>query len=163
MRAELDSHADTVIAGGAFRVEEYLNIVVPVYPYTTDYTPKHVELVNAVTALDNVDGIVYLLVCNQALHMPDVEPSLLSIPQLRANSVVVDDCPLQYCGRTTHCIYIPEEQVQLPLSLHGVMSYLPVRKPTDKEMTSAHRLELTSTVCWDPHSTDVETTESQYS
>ena len=115
LRVELDSHADTVIAGLAFRVENHLNLDVSVFPYTTDYKPKRVPLVNAVTAIDNVDGNVYLLVANQALWLPDVEPSLLSVPQMRAHGVVVDDCPLQYCGRTTHSLYLREDLVQLPL------------------------------------------------
>ena len=107
----MDSHADTVVVGKGFKVEDYLNIKIPVYPYTTEYKPKTLELVNAVTALDTNLGEVLLLICNQALYMPDINPSLLSVPQLRANGVVVDDCPLQYCERTTHSLYLPEEKI----------------------------------------------------
>ena len=61
-----------------------------------------------------------------------------------------------------HAIYIPEVKgkgsaLQIPLSLHGVTSFLPTRKPTRDEYEKLeldYRLELTSeSPEWEPSMT----------
>jgi hypothetical protein len=53
--------------------------------------------------------------------------------------------------------------VRLPLSLDGVISYLPVRKPSAEEFRNFHKLNLTyESPIWDPYSTDFSRQEEKF-
>ena len=102
-------------------------------------------------------GITYILVLNQALYVRELPHTLINPNQLRSNGIVVDDCPWHLSPnpeRATHSIYIPELDLRLPLSMKGIISYLPTRYPTTKEVENCHWVELTSEKEWDPHSQD---------
>ena len=50
-RCELDTHADTCVAGPNFQLDEYTGDHCDVTPYSTEYQPlKNVPIVNASTA-----------------------------------------------------------------------------------------------------------------
>ncbi|MFO0446847.1 MAG: hypothetical protein ACK51L_04175, partial [bacterium] len=73
-------------------------------------------------------GITYILVLNQALYVRELPHTLINPNQLRSNGIVVDDCPRHLSPnpeRATHSIYIPELDLRLPLSMKGIISYLP--------------------------------------
>jgi hypothetical protein len=42
----------------------------------------------------------------------------------------------------------------MPLKMRGVISYLPMRKPTNAKIENSPRLIMTSDIPWDPHSQD---------
>ena len=52
-----------------------------------------------------------------------------------------------------HSIYFPEDKLRIPLSLNGIISYIPVRTPTSQELEEPiDMLELTPNIpSWDPH------------
>jgi hypothetical protein len=50
------------------------------------------------------------------------------------NGIEVDDVPKHLSSKSTHSIYIPEHNIRIPLSMHGVISYVPVRKPSIQEL-----------------------------
>ena len=69
-RSELDSHADTCVAGATWKVMEYTGVVCDVYPYSNSYKPlKQVPVVEAVTAYDHPTGKTFKLVLAQALYL----------------------------------------------------------------------------------------------
>jgi hypothetical protein len=115
---------------------------------------KNVNTINASFAHDTNDGRTYIIEVNQALDFTDsMENSLLCTNQARVHGVIVDDVPklLDPTNKSTHSIQFPKEQVTLPLSLFGPVSYLPVRFPSDEEMDFCKRLELTcGDSPWDP-------------
>ena len=71
-RSELDSHADTCVAGATWKVMEYTGVVCNVYPYSDSYKPlKQVPVVEAVTAYNHPTGETFILVLAQALYLGD--------------------------------------------------------------------------------------------
>jgi hypothetical protein len=95
-----------------------------------------------------------------------MEHALLNPNQIRLNDVEVNDCPRFLSEKLTelsHSIYFPKDDVRLPLSLDGVISYLPVRKPSAEEFRNFHKLNLTSeSPIWDPYSTDFSRQEEKF-
>lgn len=156
-KAELDSHADTTVAGSACKLLELTEQSCDVFPYSEQYEPiANVPIAKVATAYDHPQtGETFILVFGQVLYMPDtLEHSLLCPNQLRANGVRVDDIPrhLSQDGKSTHSIYFPNEQVSLPLRLKGVISYLETRYPTHDELQNCQWLTATSDAVWDPYS-----------
>ena len=92
---ELDSHADTCVAGATWKVMEYTGVVCNVYPYSSSYKPMKKEpVVEAVTAYNHLAGEMFILVLAQALYLGNQqEPSLLCLNQMRSYGIVVDDVP----------------------------------------------------------------------
>lgn len=68
-RSEMDSHADTCVAGPNFVIDEYTGEHCDVTPYTDEYKPiTNVPIVNASTAYTNLDtGETLILRFNQVL------------------------------------------------------------------------------------------------
>jgi hypothetical protein len=104
------------------------------------------------TAWDNpVDSSTVILIINEALYFGPHMPYLLICPnQLRHNGIIVDDVPKAFNLTLTQSIIIPDA-LTLPLKMWGVLSYLPTRRPTDKELQDCDRYELTSADPWNPY------------
>ena len=69
-RSELDSHADTCVAGATWKVMEYTGVVCNVYPYCNSYKPlKQVPVLEAISAYDHPTGEMFILVLAQALYL----------------------------------------------------------------------------------------------
>ncbi len=155
-RLGTDSHADVSCLGKHARITEvFQGRSCNVQPFHDSYSPmKNVNTINASFAHDTNDGKTYIIEVNQALDFTDsMEHSLLCTNQARIHGVIVDDVPrlLDPTNRSTHSIQFPKQQVTLPLSLFGPVSYLPVRFPNDEEMNFCERLELTcGDSAWDP-------------
>jgi hypothetical protein len=165
-RTELDSHADTCIAGQNYVVQHFTGVTCEVYPYDKSYEPQVVKIVDAITAYDDAASVeTYILVLNQALHMPNQEPSLFCPNQLRHNGLIVNECPTQWADPTMehpHSIIFPNEDVIIPLEMNGIMSGFSTRKPTELEINNCTWLTLTSTQTWDPSSNEFEEQEERY-
>ena len=73
-----------------------------------------------------------------------MEDSILYTNQSRAAGLVVHDVPQFFDARgdSTHSIYLPSQDIRLPLSLHNAVSYLPVRYPTDDDMENGINVHL---------------------
>jgi hypothetical protein len=80
--------------------------------------------------------------------------------------VQVYDCPrflLKNPTDLSHSIYFPNENLKLHLQLDGVISYLPVQKPSPEEFRNFHKLTLTyDNPIWDPYLTDFTHQEEKY-
>lgn len=158
-RLGLDSHADVSCVGKHARISEIFHgKLCQVQPFNDSYQPmKNIQTVNANFAYDTPDGNTYILEVNQALDFTStMEHSLLCTNQSRIHGVVVDDVPksLDPYNRSTHSIYFPDKEIRCPLLMHGPVSFLPVRYPTDEEMDFCPRLELTSVEDWNPQCFD---------
>ena len=141
----------------------------------TGYDPRmgskrDIKVVAAVVAHDDpTTGEAVMLQINQAIHAPTIEANLLCPMQLRLNDVGVDECP-KFLARNatdkTHAIVTDEGKSQeclIPLSLRGVTSYFPTRKPSQQEHEShtgsVHELTAEEPE-WNPHASDYEGQES---
>ena len=97
-RVEIDSHADTFLAGRNCTVLNFSERICDVMPYSDTYQPMvDIPIVQAATGYTAPDGSQYILVFNEAIYMPDMDHSLLNPNQLRHFDVDVEDNP--YCGR----------------------------------------------------------------
>jgi hypothetical protein len=71
---------------------------------------------------------------NKALYFGDkMSHTLLCPNQLRAYGWKVQDVPKQFDAESAHAIIDPTGTFRMPLEMSGVISYLPTRKPTEKE------------------------------
>jgi len=152
-KSELDSHADTCVAGANTVPLWYTDVKVSVSPFIGEYSPlEDVPIASVATAWDcPSDGSTILLVINEALYFGDrMDHSLLCPNQLRDFGLIVNDVPKSYDPNSTHSIIIPG-QLELPLQMRGVISYLETRKPTEGELKNCPRYEITSAASWDPY------------
>ena len=94
-RSELDSHADTCVAGATWKVMEYTGVVCNVYPYSDGYKPlKQVPHVEAVIAYNHLTSEMSIFVLAQAIYLGNQqEPSFLCPYPMRLYGLVVDGVP----------------------------------------------------------------------
>lgn len=152
-RSELDSHADTCIAGANTIPLWYSDHCVSVSPFIGEYSPiNDVPIASVATAWDSpIDGSAVILVINEALYFGDrMEYSLLCPNQLRCNGLVVNDIPPVFNPGQPHSIIIPGK-MEIPLKMRGVMSFIETRKPTMDEILKCEHIELTSARPWNPY------------
>ena len=152
-KTELDSHADTCVAGANTVPLWYTDHKVSVSPFIGEYAPlEDVPVASVATAYDNpVDGSTIVLVINEALYFGDrMSHSLLCPNQLRDFGIIVNDTPSCYDHSSSFSIVLPDSDIEMPLLMRGVISYIETRKPTEEELLKCERYELTSATPWDP-------------
>lgn len=163
-RMELDTHADTCVAGNNTVVLDLTGKVVSVSPFCESEFKalEDIPVATVATAYDcPTTGKTYVLVINEALYFGDkMKHTLLCPNQLRANGVKVEDCPKQYDSTSTHSIRVPDADLTIPLILRGVISGFNTRTPTHDELADLSKhVELTSEVDWDPYAETFSTME----
>jgi hypothetical protein len=102
-----------------------------------------------------------MLVVHQAILLPTMQHNLLATMQLRLNDVIVNDVPKFLTDKPnelTHTIIVsgqsadPTDRLVIPLTIHGVTSSFPTRKPSAQEYESCPHYDLTfETPDYDPH------------
>ena len=157
---DLDSHADTCVVGKNALITLDFETPVRVTGYDK-LKAKSYRTVSAALAYDDPKmGEVHILEVHQVIEIPHLHHNLLCPMQLRVNDVEVNERPkflTRYLTDNSHVIIVPSEgcevRLTIPLSLKGVTSYFPTRKPTREEYERAStRFELTSEAPeWNPH------------
>ncbi|MGH7974084.1 MAG: hypothetical protein ACREBR_01060, partial [bacterium] len=111
---------------------------------------------------DPTTGETFILVCPQSLWLgSDHKESLICPNQIRRFGLEIDDIPHQFSrGKSIHGICV--DDLVLPFTLEGCISYLPTREPTDVELDKCPRFTLTSELQWDPNSNDLSKGEDLY-
>jgi hypothetical protein len=103
-----------------------------------------------------------ILVVHQAILLPDLDHNLLSTIQLQLNDVTVNDVPRFFTEkptRVTHSLVIPMHNIEnpyvIPMTLHGVASSFPTRKPTVERFESLPHVSILTSEepTYDPHDT----------
>ncbi|MGH3054118.1 MAG: hypothetical protein ACRDL7_03970, partial [Gaiellaceae bacterium] len=165
-RFECDSRADTICAGATFKLIELSGQVCDVGGFHQSFqTLSDVPIATVATAYDDTNlQETLILVFPQSLYFgSSMENSLLCPNQLRANGIVVDTCPRQYTkGESLHGIYSSNDDIFFPFSMHGCISYLPSRLPTDDELKTCQHIYLTSDADWDPYGMHFKDDEALY-
>ncbi len=162
---ELDSHADTSVAGPNTVVLEYTDQTANVSAFSDHHdVMRNIPIGTAATAYDNPhNGSTIILILHQALLMNDkVENTLICPNQLRANGIIVDDVPIHLSPAwqpSTHSILSPEDDIRLPLALKGIISFIETHTPTQEELDTCKWVVLTSEASWDPHLTSFNENE----
>jgi hypothetical protein len=99
-------------------------------PYTPDYQPMEVPLVDAAVRYDR-DGRVYILLIRNALYVPSKKSNLVPPFVMREAGIIVRDTPKIHMEEPTeedHALTLPETGFRIPLSLTGTFSFFPTTK-----------------------------------
>ena len=163
MFCELDSHADTCVAGDNTLLISENNTTCNVNGYCSELaTLKDIPLGTVATAWEDPNsGKTTLLIIQAALYFGDrMDSSLLNPNQLRTNGLIVEDVPLQFNTGSTHSIYDLRTKLRIPLTLRGFVSGFETRKPTTDEFNNLPRVELTAPDEWMQRSAIFEDRES---
>ena len=161
-QTELDSHANMPVVGREAMVVERSGKTVEVSPFTPDYKPIKVEMVNAIIQYDSpLDGKEYILVILNALRVPSMKNNLIPPFIMRENGIMVNECAKIHCEDPTrhdHAIIFKGHDLCIPLKLHGVFSYFVTRKPEiglvedmDKPSIYAKQIYTLTPTKWNPH------------
>jgi len=165
---ELDSHADTCVAGANSVVLEATHQTVNVSAFSDVHqTMDNIPIVTAAMAYDDpTTGITYILIMGQALYMGDKMKNTLLCPnQLRSNGIIVDECPKHLApveNPSSHSIYSVQDELRIPLILKGVTSGFHSRTPTKDEIDNCKWIYLSNEHYWDPHSHEHQEQEEAF-
>ena len=134
-RIELDSHADTIVAGANCCILEYTGRICDVSPYSDEYKPvTGVPIVKAATIWQSqYTGQEYLLILNEALWMPNLPNTLINPNQLRAHGTQVQDNP--YSGEPLF-IQSHNKKFNMELLTNGTIIYANSRTPMNEDLHS---------------------------
>jgi hypothetical protein len=95
-------------------------------------------------------GKSVFLIAHQSIFSPTLNHNLLSTIQMRLHDVVVNETPKFQCFKPTnlsHSMIVKGKNVDdvlvIPLDLHGVVSCFPICKPSQEELETCDRYELT--------------------
>ena len=151
-RCELDSHADTFVAGRNCTVLHYTERICDVMPYSDDYEAKTgISIVQAATGYTAANGQRYILVFNEALWMPERENSLMNPNQLRHFGIEVQDNPYDQNPMLIRKESDTDGFVAC-LKSRGTDIFIDTWTPTDQDLRENVHVVLTSLTQWDPHS-----------
>ena len=161
-RTELNSHANMPVVGREAMVVERSGRTVEVSPFTPDYKPINVEIVDAVIQYDSpLDGREYILVVQNALRVQSMKNNLIPPFIMSENGIMVNECAKIHCEEPTrhdHVIIFKGYDLCIPLRLHGVFSYFITRKPElekvmdmDEPSMYAKEIYKLTPTRWNPH------------
>ncbi len=148
-RCELDSHADTCVAGPDFLIFDYTGQQCDVTPYTNDYQPIiSVSVVNAATACtDESTGETIILLHNQVLwYGKRMKMSLINPKQMRHYGVTVSDDPTD----STRVFGATLDDTVIPFKMDGTVVYFKSRMPSRYELDNCKTVIMTDGNVWDP-------------
>jgi hypothetical protein len=153
---DLDSHADQCAVGRNYLVvHDYERgpMNVSGYDPSAPIAMMNLKTVSVALAYEGpVTGKTVILMVHRAILivMPDLSHNLLSIVQVRMKDILINETPLFLTKcfiDLTHTIPTedpPDAPYVIPLSLHGVTSTFPTKKPTVDEFETLPHLTLTS-------------------
>ena len=150
-RCELDSHADTIVAGSNCIILQYTGKVCDVSPYRDDYeSALNVQIVHAATAWQSPHtGQTYVLVLHEALWMGDhMAHSLINPNQLRHYGTKVQDDPTSDRALS---IITEDNEFCMELKMTGTVVYANTFTPSEQELHHCPHIILSSPHTWDPH------------
>ena len=154
-RCEMDSHADTCVAGPNFMVLEFTGEQCDVTPYTTDYQPIiNVSVVNSDTAFtDESTGETLILHFNQVLwYGKRMQMSLINPNQLRHFGITVSDDPTD----RTRPFGISTEEICIPFKMDSAATVcFETRVPTAWELENCKAVQVTDSTVWNPSSVTI--------
>ena len=151
----MDTHADVSCAGiDAYILEKLDGRLCEVRGFHDSYNSlTNVEYVNVAYKYLDKTGQEYLLEVNQALNFTNsMTNSIICTNQARHNGVIINDIPRVIDKQSPQCVSFPSEDIHLPLIMKGPVPVIPVTKPTDIEVQTLPRLQLTSSdTLWNPN------------
>ena len=155
-RTESDSHANIPVIGMNSYILSKIGEAVDVAPFTPDYKPISVELVDAALKYEcPYSGKVKILIFRRGLYVPSRTHNLLPPFMLREAGININEVPKIHVTSPTeehHAITFQETNFRIPLSLHGTFSYFPTIKPSIQELEEPEDVYVLTPTIWNPHS-----------
>jgi hypothetical protein len=153
-QCELDSHADTCVAGANFLAWDFTGTTCEVSPFTDAYeSMKDVPVVSAATAWTNDDsGETFILLFHQVLWYGNkLSHSLLNPNQIRHfGHALCDDVT-----DSTRFFGIETEDVSIPFTMKGTNIFFETRVPTTWEMDNCRMIVMTDDAVWEPDNVSI--------
>ena len=153
-RTELDSHANMPVVGRHAYIISDTGKTASVSPYNPDYPTKVLKIVDAAVLYhDRFTGKDYILILRNALYVPSMVNNLVPPFIMREFGIIVNEVPKIHSrdpSLADHCILI-EDELRIPLSLHGTFSYFLTRKPTVDELNGLDGIYLLTPEEFNPH------------
>ena len=149
-RCELDTHADTFVAGRNCILMHYTERVCDVMPYSDEYEAKvGIPIVQVATGFTSSDGRRYILIFNEALWMPEMDNSLVNPNQLRHFGVEVQDNPY---NEEPMVIRKDDDNDGFVACLQsqGTTIFIDTWTPTDRDLAEYPHVVMSSPMPWDP-------------
>lgn len=163
---ELDSHADSPVVGKHVYILRSTGRKVSVKGFTDQLgAPILVPVVDAAVVYDcEYTGKSIVLVIRNALHLRNMDTNLIPPFMMRLAGLKIDECPKFLSDNPNegnHSVYCPELVFRIPLHLDGIISFIPTRRPSKRELEELDSIDLTPNVpVWDPHDTVYSEQES---
>ena len=135
-RCELDSHADTIVAGSNCTVLNFTGKECDVSPFRDDYTPiSNAKICNAATAWQSHHTRqTYILVLNEGLWMGDsMGHSLINPNQLRDFGTRVQDNPM---ADVPLAIISEDSEFCMELEMAGTIIFADTFTPLDADLAT---------------------------
>ena len=158
-RTDLDSHANMCVVGRNAIVVHTSGRHADVKAFSPDInTLQQVPIVDAAVVYDCPYSLCsYVLVMRNALHVPSMLHNLVPPFIMREAGLEVNDTPKIHASEATiehHSIFVQEHELRIPLSLWGIFSYFPTRKPTSEDLHDGDDYILLTPdgPDWNPHS-----------
>ena len=153
---ELDSHANIPVIGRNPYILSKIGETVDVAPFTPDYKPISVELVDAALKYEcPYSGEVKILIIRRGLHVRSMAHNLLPPFMLREAGIKINEIPKIHVTSPTeehHAIIFQEANFRFPLTLHGSFSYFATSKPNTQELEEPEDVYVLTPATWNPHS-----------
>jgi hypothetical protein len=142
---ELDSHADTSVAGRNFALISEPTRMVTVHGCSPELTPLPRVAFAATVWQHPTTAVEYLLILHQCLYFGNrMEHSLICPNQMRSSRLIVGDTPQQFCVKGTFSIFDATQEIQIPPTMKGVVSVFDTHKPTQEQIENLPRITITS-------------------
>ena len=156
-RTELDSHANMPVIGRNAYILSKIGETVDVAPFTPDYKPISVDLVDAALKYEcPYSGEVKILIIRRGLYVPSMTHNLLPPLMLREAGIHINEVPKIHTTSPIteehHAITFQETNFRIPLTLHGTFSYFPTSKPSTQELEQPEDVYVLTPTTWNPHS-----------
>ena len=145
-RTELDSHANMPVIGRNAYILSKIGETVDVAPFTPDYKPISVELVDAALKYEcPYSGEVKILIIRRGLHVPSMTHNLLPAFMLREAGIQINDVPKIH-------VTSPSEEHHAIIFQETNSTYFPTSKPTTQELEEPEDVYVLTPTTWNPHS-----------
>ena len=153
---ELDTHANMPVIGKNAYILSKIGETVDVAPFTPDYKPISVELVDAALKYEcPYSGEVKIMIMKRGLYVPSMTHNLLPPFKLWEAGITINEVPKIHVTSPTeehHAITFQETNFRIPLSLHGTFSYFPTSKPSIQELEEPVDVYILTPTIRNPHS-----------
>lgn len=137
-RTDLDSHANMFVGGKGVMVLGTTGRTANVQAFSPDLSPVEIPIVDLAFLYEcPYSGRQYIMIARNALYASSMHHNLVPPFLLREAGLIVSEIPkiqVNDPDESHHSIFFPSCGLRIPLSLWGVFSYFPTRRPTLKEV-----------------------------